>query len=184
MVEKGLCHCGCGGKTNEVNGNHKKFINHHAVNHRGSPEERYLKYVIKKDGCWGWRGSKSGGYGFIKIDGRYTSAHRFSWELCYGKIPEGDGYHGTCVLHKCDNRECSNPDHLFLGSHMDNMQDMMDKGRRREKEKWGVKLTSEDVKEIKKNLSQKTNQAALARKYGVDKSVITRIKQNKIWVHI
>lgn len=77
-------------------------------------------------GCWMWRGSlsKSTGYGkFSFLHGTYL-AHRVSWMLFRGLIPEG-----LFILHKCDNPPCVNPDHLFLGTHAENMRDMLEKGR-------------------------------------------------------
>lgn len=59
------------------------------------------------------------------------AAHKVAWEIANGPIPEGNGYHGKCVLHRCDNPACVNPGHLFLGSHDDNMADMLAKGRAR-----------------------------------------------------
>lgn len=77
--------------------------------------------------CWIWNGSKRPGrvtYGSAWKDGKLHPAHRVSWELSYGKIKEG-----MFVLHKCDVGLCVNPNHLFLGTHLDNMRDMVSKGR-------------------------------------------------------
>ena len=76
-------------------------------------------------GCWGWVGASSGaGYGHTRIGGRNISAHRTSWELHFGAVPDG-----MCVLHRCDNRRCVRPDHLFLGTLSDNSRDCVEKGR-------------------------------------------------------
>lgn len=75
--------------------------------------------------CLLWTGRKSkDGYGKINRKGKTLSAHRYSWTLVNGPIPEG-----LFVLHKCDVPTCINPDHLFLGTHQDNMDDMKNKGR-------------------------------------------------------
>ncbi len=78
--------------------------------------------------CWDWTASLGNhGYGVLGLGGRTDGkdlAHRISWELSKGDIPEG-----VCVLHKCDRRSCVNPDHLFLGSKADNTADMVAKGR-------------------------------------------------------
>jgi len=82
---------------------------------------------VKKNefGCWSWTGAKDRrGYGQMRVDRKHVSAHRMSWLIHYGPIPDG-----MCVLHKCDTRECVRPDHLFLGTAKDNSQDMMTKGR-------------------------------------------------------
>ncbi len=80
--------------------------------------------------CWEWTGAlHSTGYGWLTLGGKQYKAHRLAWELTNGAIPDGDGYHGQCVLHKCDNRKCVNPAHLFLGTHQDNIKDMVSKGR-------------------------------------------------------
>ena len=84
-----------------------------------------VSIVGQPKGCWGWSGSKDRhGYGQLRIDGRLHNAARISWELHYGAIPDG-----KYVLHFCDNPECTNPHHLFLGSMQDNSRDMMQKGR-------------------------------------------------------
>jgi hypothetical protein len=81
--------------------------------------------VANAQGCWPWIGAKMYyGYGKIRNHYKTVGAHRVSYELNVGKIP--DGY---CVLHKCDNPECVNPDHLFLGTQADNLKDMFKKGR-------------------------------------------------------
>src|SRR5690554_4431436 len=93
----------------------------------GAPLTKIGKFwsrINKTDSCWLWIGRLNySGYGvFTTRVG--IRAHRFSWELHNGKIP--DGMH---VLHKCDVRHCVNPSHLFLGNHKDNMNDMIRKGR-------------------------------------------------------
>lgn len=91
----------------------------------GSDEIRFWSKVDKKGECWIWTGSTNpDGYGRFKVNGKLEQAHRFSFNFHFDK-PE-DNKH---VLHKCDVRCCVNPDHLFLGSHSDNMKDMYKKER-------------------------------------------------------
>ena len=111
--------------------------------------------VIKKDGCWDFKGkTTSDGYFEIKIGGRISpkilKAHRVSWMIHNGDIPDR-----LCVLHKCDNRICTNPEHLFLGTNADNVSDREQKSRgnqlKGEDHNKSV-LTVEQVKKIKKLL--------------------------------
>src|SRR4249920_397573 len=78
------------------------------------------------DGCWPWIGAKSNEYGSMYVEGRRQRAPRISWEIHNGEIPIG-----LHVLHKCDNPPCVRPDHLRLGTHAENMHDMVVRGRAR-----------------------------------------------------
>ena len=99
----------------------------------------------KDNDCWEWTGALNGsGYGSFCYNGKTTNAHRVSWLIHNGSIPKGEGHHGTCVLHKCDNRKCVNPDHLFLGSNADNIKDRESKGRGVMPEQAGHKNPSYD----------------------------------------
>lgn len=97
--------------------------------------ERFWAKVNRttENDCWTWTGGTRGDgerlYGKITVKGRALSAHRFSFELHNGPIPDAPGAHGSCVCHRCDNPLCVNPAHLFLGSHLVNMQDKKAKGR-------------------------------------------------------
>ena len=98
---------------------------------RCTVEERFWDKVAiaaDDDGCWEWQAYKNpAGYGKIGVGGRgkgIALAHRVSWELKFGQIPDG-----LCVCHVCDNPGCVRPGHLFLGTHKDNMTDMAKKGR-------------------------------------------------------
>jgi DNA-binding XRE family transcriptional regulator len=147
-------------------------------------EPRFWGKVIKKDGCWQWSGSKSSdGYGSFSIAHKMYGAHRISWEIHYGQIPQGKH-----VLHKCDTPECVNPEHLFLGTHKENMRDMFSKGRR--KHARGIrnglaKLNDIKVKEIRRlHKTGKYTQNKIAAKFKVSRQVIGAILKKKTWTHV
>lgn len=155
--------------------------------------DRFWEKVDKQgeDECWNWiAAAYRCGYGALNIKGNKCSAHRVSWELHNGSIPldiSGDTLH---VLHTCDNRLCVNPKHLFLGTHADNMQDMMFKGRgstrfQKGKANHRAILTEELVLEIKLLLgSNNVTQRAITKKYGVAYQTIHNISSGRCWNNI
>jgi hypothetical protein len=146
---------------------------------RESINKRFWSKVDKKesDECWNWKGcTKPKGYGKIVNGKEKFSAHRFSW-----MIHNGDPGN-LWILHKCDNPSCVNPNHLFLGTPIENTQDMISKNRKPLGEKHNSsKLTNQDIYDIRKsNLTQ----TKLAEIYGVDQTQISNIKNRKQWKHI
>lgn len=95
---------------------------------RGIPVHiRFWNHVDKKgeNECWPWLGSTASGYGQFNLGSNiFDRGHRLAWKYTNGEIPDG-----LYVLHKCDNRRCCNPNHLFLGTQKDNIQDAIRKGR-------------------------------------------------------
>jgi hypothetical protein len=98
----------------------------HNLTQRATPGDRFWTKVQKSDGCWQWTAYRDPmGYGRFRLNGEARLAHRVSWEMHNGSISPED----LCVLHKCDNPSCVNPDHLFLGDRIANVADMVAKGR-------------------------------------------------------
>jgi len=161
--------------------------------------ERFWNKVKQStpNNCWLWVASKTGGYGRFRIDGKVRKAHRVSWEIHNGSIPNG-----LCVLHNCDNPPCVNPGHLWLGTQEENILDMKRKGRGRGptgKNQWtnlfpeklakGYKhrysvLTESDVLAIRSADRYRGYQRDLARKYRVPQGNISKIVNYKSWKHL
>lgn len=151
-------------------------------------EKRFWGQVSKKgpNDCWEWLGSKAGTYkeyGRISFNGRADGAHRVSWILHNGPIPDG-----MDVLHRCDNPGCVNPAHLWLGTHAENMIDKARKGRvvieplRGENHPLS-KLTPDKVREIR-SLSGIMTHREMSREFGVSTCVVSRIINRLMWKHI
>ena len=149
------------------------------------------------DECWEWQANTSLGYGKFGIGRKRFRSHRVAWRIANGPIPLG-----LCVLHRCDNRRCCNPNHLFLGTLTDNNHDRDRKGRacrpcgdenparkhperllRGEQCPW-AKLTKQKVRNVRRRYAQGESQAALAREMGVGATAIKRIVLRKTWSHV
>lgn len=142
--------------------------------------ERFSGRFRVTPSCWIWTAGKDGeGYGQIANTNRNERAHRVSYRLHVGPIPEG-----MQVLHKCDNPSCVNPEHLFLGTCADNMVDKKAKKRAnvaRGERHYLSKLTNEQVLAIR---ASDAVQARLCEQYGVRPSTISDIKHLKRWRHV
>jgi hypothetical protein len=154
----------------------------------------FWERVDKSGDCWLWTGSKNkSGYGSVLAFGRTMTTHRVSWALTYGDIPDG-----LFVCHHCDNPPCVNPDHLFLGTHQDNMDDAMSKGRmvfpyetRSRVARFpgelnpSAKLTESDVLLIKElSATTEITRKQLAEKFGVSRDAIRDVIVGRRWKHL
>lgn len=148
--------------------------------------DRFWSYVQigNPDDCWVWTGGRHSRkvklqYGSFTYGGKTIKAHRVAYTFAFGKPPER-----LYVLHRCDNTLCCNPKHLFLGTHADNMKDMISKGRARGaagKNNAGAKLTEQQVREIR---ASKDLYRVIAEKYSISDSMISNIKLRRSWRHL
>lgn len=143
-------------------------------------ESRFWSKVTKgnPDECWPWTdGSIHRGYGVLSVggrNGRMVNAHRVSYELANGPIPAG-----LLIRHTCDNPPCVNPSHLILGTHDDNMRDMAIRERSAK-----TKLTADEVREIREELSAGESRKSLAARFGVTPGCIGYIAVGRTWRHV
>ena len=149
--------------------------------------EKFLKRFWKKvekranDECWPWLNSKTMcGYGLIGFNGKVEIASRLSWRMHRGEIPEG-----VCVLHRCDNPPCVNPEHLFLGTQRDNAIDRQQKLRGNRGESVpNSKLTEDAVRVIRIYVGCGMSQASMARHLGLNERTIHEVVSYKTWRHV
>lgn len=146
---------------------------------------RFDSYVNRSAECWEWTGGRTGAnYGaFTSGRKRYALAHRWQWTRHHGPIPAG-----MQVLHRCDNPPCVRPDHLWLGTPLDNMRDKIAKGRGRAMpsyvrgERHGMaKLTAEQVAALRAERAAGAPYSVLMARYGVSKTTVGKIANRKSW---
>lgn len=152
--------------------------------------ERFFEKVRKTRGCWYWKASTAGrGYGVFYYEGRQQYSHRVSYQLFVGPIPDG-----VDILHHCDNPACVKPSHLFEGTDIENVRDMIVKGRDRfnfrvnppfgnksaaGKPAWNRILNEKTALAIRQSGG---TQAEIAAKYGVSRSHVSNIRRGHSWV--
>jgi hypothetical protein len=156
---------------------------------RSTLSERFWSKVALggSDECWEWQAARrTAGYGAFKIGGRQGkihNAHRIAWVLTHGEIEDE-----LFVLHRCDNRPCCNPAHLFLGTQLDNMRDMFAKGRRPPavgERSGNARLTEAAVIAARANYGGRSGEVkALCVKYGVHKNTMLAALHRRTWKHV
>lgn len=156
------------------------------VNPRKPLTDRFAASIdVDPSGCWLWRGKiDSKGYGVINDQHKAHRAHRMSWLLSRGPIPDG-----LSVCHRCDVRACVNPDHLFVGTATDNNRDCWSKGRgvplsRRADGSAPNRLNPAAVREIRGLYAEGMTQVTIAARFGVRDSTISHVITGRSWGYL
>ncbi len=164
----------------------KEFLPHKKARHSYCSD--YCRFwdnvdIRKPDECWQWRMHKIyTGYGYFTLKNRPIRTNRISWIFSYGDIPDG-----LFVLHHCDNPSCCNPNHLFLGTQMDNMHDMISKGHKVVKtgsSNFHAKLSEDDILNIRTMYSNGIYQKDIAKQFGICQQSVSLIVNRINWKHI
>ena len=154
-------------------------------NTRSKIEARLLKFrrIDPVTGCWLWTGLFwDYGYGKLAVRRKAYRTHRLAMYVWRGFDLERDRRY---ICHRCDVPACFNPDHLFVGTPLDNMRDMVAKGRHRRVATYGnARLSADDVRAIRAEIAAGMTQMAIAAKWGVQQTTISDIKLRKSWKHI
>jgi hypothetical protein len=162
------------------------------------PEARFWRFVSKSDGCWLWTGTVVARYGQFRTGGQGSKkvrAHRYSYVLAKGHIPDG-----VLICHTCDVPLCVNPDHLYEGDSASNMADRSTRGRTASGDRSGARqhpqsvargsrqgsarLDERKVLEILLRREAGESEMALATSFGVDRKTINGIVNRKFWRHV
>ena len=149
------------------------------------PKPRTLSEVrnrcIERNGCWEWPSPKLRQYGAVYHEGKVVKATRYVWLLTTGQVPPASQY----VCHTCDNPPCVNPDHLFLGTHLQNQQDKLNKGRQmRGSAHHLTKLSEVDVQLIRYLSQCGVSGKRLSALYSTSAPSISEILTRKTWRHV
>ena len=145
---------------------------------------RFWSRVAKGPGCWEWTGGAlPSGYGRLAVHGKDERAHRVSWLIHFGEIGS------LHVLHRCDNPRCVNPEHLFLGTHADNMRDKATKGRcvnrpRRGERVATAKLSAKQVPLIRSEYERGVRLETIAERYGISRPNAWLVATRRTWRHV
>lgn len=162
----------------------KKEFSPHSRRRECSDRCVLMNNIKMANGCWEWQGSLcSGGYGTLWYKEKTCGTHRVSYEIFKGIIENGQ-----CVCHSCDNRKCINPDHLWLGTYKENIQDAVNKGRMEKgvekSKKMYTKLNIDLVKTIKEMLNDGYKTFEISKILNLSYDIIYDIKREKTWKHV
>lgn len=142
-----------------------------------------MDYSVSGDQCWEWQGKVfSNGYGCFRVGNDEFLAHRVAYALYHDANIDG-----LVICHRCDNRKCCNPKHLFAGTQQENMRDMVNKGRAnpaKGEQSGKAKLTDVDVRAIRQFAADGILQGTIAALYGVSPKQVSVIVSRKQWAHI